>query len=264
MTTVSPAENAAGTESASRPSNPLVAGRAPFLLRRLHSLTGILFGLYVLLHLSVNASLVEGSRYAGEPTVYQQQVNKIHELPFLEVISYTFLILPIVYHTIWGIYVMINGRPNVAEYGYGRNWLYALQRISALILILFIAFHYLAFKGAFNGVLGQEMHFVPSRATESTILHFQRHWWIGWIVYPVGVLAATFHTANGFWAAGVSWGLTVSKAGMRRWAIVCSLIFVVLTGLGYAALLSVLTHERPAAIDKSIPRVWVWTADRSA
>ena len=262
MTTVSPAETDAGSRNKSA-SRPLLTGRMPFLFRRLHSLTGIMFGMYVLLHLSVNASFVEGSRHAGEPTVYQQQVNKIHELPFLEVISLGLLILPLAYHTVWGVYVLINGRPNVRDYGYGRNWLYTLQRTSALILILFIAFHYLAFKGAFNGVLGPEMHFVPSRATESTILHFQQHWWIGWIVYPIGVLAATFHTANGFWAAGVSWGLTVSKAGMRRWAIVCTFLFLLLTGLGYTAVFSVMTHQKPAPIDKAIPRVEVPTVQRS-
>lgn len=236
-------------------ARPALPGRAPFLLRRLHSLTGILFGMYVLLHLSVNATLVEGARYAGEPTIYQQQVNTIHSLPFLNAISLGLLILPLAYHTVWGVYVMIHGRPNVGDYGYGRNWLYLWQRITALVLILFIAFHYLAFKGAFNGILGEEMHFVPSKATESTILHFQKHWWIGWIVYPLGVLSAAFHTANGFWAAGVSWGLTVSKSAMRRWAIVCTLMLLALTGLGLTAIVSVMTHDRPSAIDPSIPRV---------
>jgi succinate dehydrogenase / fumarate reductase, cytochrome b subunit len=255
-TTMAPPPPAREVEAKSTPHRrTLLTGRSPFLLRRLHSLTGILFGLYVLLHLSVNATLVEGARYAGEPTVYQQQVTKIHELPFLQFISYALLILPIVYHTIWGVYVTVNGRPNVADYGYGRNWLYLWQRITALILILFIAFHYLAFKGTFDGVLGSEMRFVPSRATESTVLHFQRHWWIGWIVYPIGVLAATFHTANGFWAAGVSWGLTVSRGAMRRWAIVCALLFVALTALGFTAIVAVMTHETPPPIDSTIPRV---------
>jgi succinate dehydrogenase / fumarate reductase cytochrome b subunit len=228
---------------------------APFLLRRLHSLTGIMFGAYVMLHLAINASLVEGSRYDGEPTVYQLQVDKIHGLPFLTAVSAAFIVLPIVYHTIHGFYILINGRPNVTEYGYARNWLYFLQRLSALVLVLFIAFHYLAFKGTFNFALGEEMHFVPSRATESTILHFQKHWFIGWIVYPIGVLAATFHTANGFYAAAIAWGLTVSAAAQRRWGVVCALLFVALTAAGFTAIFAVMRHAPVAPIDKSIPRV---------
>ena len=229
----------------------------PFLLRRLHSLMGILFGGYILLHLSINASLIEGRRHDGLPTVYQQQVDKIHGLPFLEMISLAAILLPIVYHTVYGVYILINGKQNVANYGYTRNWLYLLQRLSAIILILFIAFHYLSFKGVFNSVLGDAMHFVPSRATESTIRHFQEHWWIGWIVYPIGVLAATFHTANGFFAAGIAWGLTISNAAQRRWGWVCAFLFVALTAAGFTAILTAMRHEKVPPIDPSIPRVEV-------
>src|SRR5262245_34098557 len=83
---------------------------APFLLRRFHSLTGIIFGLYVMLHLTINATLVEGSRYDGQPTVYQIQVDKIHGLPFLALVSFVGILFPIIYHTIHGFYVLINGR----------------------------------------------------------------------------------------------------------------------------------------------------------
>lgn len=243
------------TVSAAEPAATLLRGPLPFLLRRLHSLTGVMFGLYVLLHLSVNASLIEGARHDGDPTVYQLQVDKIHSLPFLNAVSWTFLLGPIIYHTIYGLYITINGRPNVIQYGYARNWLYMLQRWSALVLILFIAFHYLAFKGAFNSLLGNELHFVPSKATESTVLHLQSHWWIGWIVYPLGLLAATFHTANGFYAAAVAWGLTISKGAQRRWGFVCVLLFLFLTAAGFVAIGSSLKQKKPALIDPSIPRV---------
>lgn len=209
--------------------------KTQFILRKLHSLTGIMFGLYVMLHLSVNASLIDTRQFDGK-TMYQVQVDKIHSLPFLNMISIGLLIIPIAYHTFYGIYILLNGRPNVLAYGYGRNWLYYLQRLSALILMLFIAFHYLAFKGAFDSLLGPEMRFDPERATQSTLMHFQKHWWVQWIVYPVGVLSATFHTANGFWAAGVAWGLTVSKRAMRNWGIVCLLIFLALTAAGFTAI----------------------------
>jgi succinate dehydrogenase / fumarate reductase cytochrome b subunit len=242
----------------------LLGGKANFLFRRLHSLTGILFGGYVLIHLAVNASLVEGLRYgvdgAGNPipayqTVYQQQVDKIHSLPFLWAISAVAILLPIVYHTIHGLYITLHGRPNVAQYGYTRNWLYMLQRVSALVLILFIAFHVLSFKGAFNAVLGNDLHFVPSRATPSTILHLQSHWWIGWVLYPIGILAATFHLANGFYAAGIAWGLTVSEAAQRRWGILCIGLFLFSTACGFTALVSSLAHPKVAPIDPGIPRV---------
>src|SRR4029078_158998 len=44
---------------------PLIGGKHHFLLRRLHSLTGIVFGGYLVVHLTVNATLArfEGGRY---------------------------------------------------------------------------------------------------------------------------------------------------------------------------------------------------------
>ena len=56
---------------------PEVGGRHHFLLRRLHSLTGLIFGGYLVIHLIVNATLAEGGR------IFQMQVDKIHALPFL-------------------------------------------------------------------------------------------------------------------------------------------------------------------------------------
>ena len=196
-----------------------------FALRRLHSLMGVLFGGYLVVHLLVNATLIEGARYDGEPTIYQLQVDKIHALPFLTLVSWAVLLLPIIYHTIYGFAIMANGRPNADRYGYPKNWAYVVQRVSAVVLVLFIAFHYLSMKGAFGGTLGQTLTFVPvdapatpySEATQSTVNHFNAAWWIGYLIYPLGILAATFHTANGFWTAGVTWGLTISARAQRLW-----------------------------------------------
>jgi succinate dehydrogenase / fumarate reductase cytochrome b subunit len=101
------------------------------------------------------------------------------------------------------------------------------------------------------------MHFVPSRATESTVLHFQQHWWIGWIVYPLGVVAATFHTANGFYAAAVAWGLTISAKAQRRWGGVCVMLFLFMTACGLTAVVSAMTHKKVEPIDPNIPRVFM-------
>jgi succinate dehydrogenase / fumarate reductase cytochrome b subunit len=238
-------------EQASTPVK--TAGIGYFLARRLHSLTGILFGGYVLVHLAINATLIEGSRYDGSPTIYQLQVDKIHSLPFLWVISWTAILLPIIYHTFHGFYILFNGRPNASAYGYVRNWLYLLQRISAIILVVFIAFHYLSFKGYLNSFLSPDLHFVPGSATQSTINHMHAHWWIV-PLYAVGILAATFHLANGFWAAGVAWGLTVSSKAQQRWGVLCAGLFVFSTVCGMIALVASV-RGKPVPIDPSVPRV---------
>src|SRR5689334_20477161 len=187
-------------------------GPAHFLLRRLHSLTGLVFGGYLVVHLLVNATIAQGGN------VYQTQVDKIHSLPFLPVIEWTFIYLPILYHTIYGIWITVTGQPNVANYPYAKNWFYLLQRISALVIIAFMAFHVLSLK---YGLFGTNLSFEPHRALGTVGRHFD-HGFLVWFVYPIGILASCYHLANGFWTAAITWGLTVSDCAIKRWGYVCT------------------------------------------
>jgi succinate dehydrogenase / fumarate reductase, cytochrome b subunit len=207
-----------------------------FLLRRLHSLTGLIFGGYIVVHLLVNASLIEGAKTEKGITVFQVQVDKIHSLPFLEVIETVFIYIPIIFHTIYGIWITVTGKPNVANYPYAKNWFYVLQRVSALVLVFFILFHVLAMKG----LLGTTLAFDPVDATNSTLRHLRMAWWVTWVVYPIGILAACYHLANGFWTAGITWGLTVSKSSIKRWGLACTGLFLLTLGCGLTALFSAL------------------------
>jgi succinate dehydrogenase / fumarate reductase, cytochrome b subunit len=117
------------------------AGHRPFYLSRLHSLTGILFGGYLIIHLLVNATLAEGYRPGDSQSVYQRQVNSIHSLPLLRLTEWTLIYLPILYHTIYGLWLTYMAKPNMNQYPYGKNVFYVFQRISALVLVAFIFFH---------------------------------------------------------------------------------------------------------------------------
>jgi succinate dehydrogenase / fumarate reductase, cytochrome b subunit len=209
---------------------PLLGGRRHFLLRRLHSLTGIVFGGYLVVHLLVNATIAQGG------TVYQDQVDKIHSLPFLPVIEWTFIYLPIIYHTIYGIWITLTGQPNATQYPYGKNWAYVAQRVSAIIIVLFILFHVLSLK---YGAFGDNLAFDPHRRALATVgTHMDTNGFITWFVYPVGILASCFHLANGFWTAAITWGLTISAGAQRRWGIACAALFVVTFIAGITALVA--------------------------
>lgn len=229
MTTATASESASrsGSTGNGAGENALAGflNRHEFGLRRLHSLTGLIFGGYVLVHLLVNATLIEGLRY-GQHDIYQMQVDSIHSVPFLMGVEWLVILLPIIFHTVYGIVILLAGRPNVSHYGYPKNWAYLLQRISAIILIFFIAFHYLSMKGAFGGELGRALTFVPAQATQTTINHMHAAWWVGWVVYPIGILAGTFHLANGFWTAGVTWGVTISARSQKLWFRACVGLFL--------------------------------------
>ena len=228
---------------------PGLGGQYHFLFRRLHSLTGIVFGGYIIVHLLVNATLLEGSRYSGGASVFQQQVDKIHALPWLILVEWVAIYLPLIYHTVYGIWIALTGQPNAGSYGYLKNWFYVAQRISAIILVFFILFHVLSMK-----IGGSVFTFVPiGLATESTGAHLQSYWWVGWLVYPVGILAATFHLSNGFWTAAITWGLTTTKAAQHRWGLACAGLFLFTTVCGFAALIGGLgvdvTEQQQAQLD---------------
>jgi succinate dehydrogenase / fumarate reductase, cytochrome b subunit len=209
---------------------PSVSCGRSFLLRRLHSLTGLIFGGYIVVHLIVNASMIQGG--SGATDVYQLQVDKIHAIPFLWAVEWIFIFLPILFHTIYGIWITLGGQPNVEKYPYAKNYFYLLQRISAVIIMLFILFHVLGMKGFF----GHTLEFVPADATRSTARHINSSVWVAYFVYPLGILASCFHLANGFWTAGITWGLTISAAAQRRWGYVCSGLFVFTLLCGFLAL----------------------------
>jgi succinate dehydrogenase / fumarate reductase cytochrome b subunit len=241
------------TTTATAPDHAVhdVGGRHYFLLRRLHSLTGLVFGGYLVIHLLVNATLVEGVRHAeggaaGGPTVFQIQVDKIHSLPFLPLIEWTLIYLPILYHTFYGIWITATAQPNNDHYPYGKNWFYLLQRVSAIVLVFFMVFHILGMRGAFGGDIGRALTFVPANyATQSTARHFNIGFWVWGIIYPIGILASCYHLANGFWTAGITWGLTVSKQAMQRWGVVCTLMFIFTFGCGMTALVSLVSMGAP-------------------
>jgi succinate dehydrogenase / fumarate reductase cytochrome b subunit len=254
-TAISPDTSGASTTKSDL-TLPEIGGRSHFFIRRLHSLTGILFGGYIVIHLLVNATLAqgpaEGARGPGsEHTVFQLQVDKIHSLPFLVAVEWLFIYLPIIYHTLYGLWITFTGQPNVSRYPYGKNWFYFFQRVSAIVIALFIAFHVLAMKGVFGGEMGRQLTFSPvDHATQSTVNHMHAAWWIGYVVYPIGILASCYHLANGFWAAAITWGLTVSKGAQRRWGFVCAALFVLTFGSGTTALIASLRLQ-----PKPIPQV---------
>ena len=217
-----------------------------FALRRLHSLTGVVFGGYIVVHLLINATLLQSALpfiFGVEHDVYQAQVDVIHNTPFLVAVEWTAIYLPILFHGIYGILVAVSGRPNAGSYAYGKNWAYTAQRATSFILLAFILFHVLTMKGVFANVgeTGRMLTFVPKGfATASAVNHMQAAWWVGYLIYPIGILAATFHLANGFWTAGITWGLTITKRAQHLWGLACVGLFVFTTLCGFGSLAATL------------------------
>jgi succinate dehydrogenase / fumarate reductase cytochrome b subunit len=214
------------------------AGQCHFWLRRLHSLAGIMFGGYIVVHLVVNATGLW-------PRVYQQNVDKIHQMePMLPVIEILAIFGPLLLHLLYGLYVASVGvsYPTTTRYSYGGNLRYLLQRITSFILIVFVVYHIgMLHKWGFALVgLKKAPDFNAVNLAYQTTVGSIKAPFEGMPVanaavitlYLLGIWSAAFHFANGLWTAAITWGLTVTRTAQQRWGKVCCGlgIFLMLVG----------------------------------
>lgn len=211
-----------------------------FLLRRLHSLTGVFpIGLFLIFHLTTNASVLWGMldsrKGAGLQergvVTFQHEVDFIHSTPFLLMIEIFGLWLPIAFHSILGIYYARTGRSNTTRYAYQSNWRYRWQRITGYVGVLFIFYHVATLRWGWSFLTpgGTKWSAEYAASTLSTILRGSADgsssftYW-GVIIssfYVIGVIAMVYHFANGLWTAAITWGITVSEQAQRRWGYAC-------------------------------------------
>lgn len=123
-----------------------------FALRRIHSLAGLWFLLFLIEHLFTNsqAALWVGEKGKG----FVDAVNFIHNLPYLNVIEIILLGIPILTHVLLGIQYALCGKinsyktegtkPSLPEYG--RNRAYSWQRITSYFLLFMLIFHVARFR----------------------------------------------------------------------------------------------------------------------
>jgi succinate dehydrogenase / fumarate reductase cytochrome b subunit len=212
-------------------------GRHEFLLRRLHSLSGIVpVGAYMVVHLLTNSTINESD------ATFQRLVNQIHDLPMLWVIEWVFIFIPLLFHALYGILIVRTGLPNSSTYRYTHNTRYTLQRATGMIAFVFIMWHVFHMHGWIHAdwweksVHGFGAMFRPYNAASSGIVAMQAAGIIYPILYAIGVLACVFHLSNGIWTFGITWGLWTTQAAQNRALKVCDVFCVVLALIGLSAI----------------------------
>jgi succinate dehydrogenase / fumarate reductase cytochrome b subunit len=218
--------------------SPSFMARHEFLIRRLHSLSGLIpVGAYMVVHLLTNASVL------NSVASFQGNVLGIHSLGrILPVIEWTFIFIPILFHAIIGVVIIRGGLPNNSDYPYAKNFRYTLQRATGMIAFLFIMWHVFHMHGWFHfdwwldnvaKPLGGKQ-FSPYNAASSAGLALQPMVYV--VLYSIGVLSCVFHLANGIWTMGITWGVWVSPTAQRRADYVCAAFGIALAFVGMSAL----------------------------
>ena len=219
----------------------MASAQTKFYAKKLFELTGFLpVGAFLLEHMYSNFQVVgAGGEERFNTVVKDLQTNPIIIFAEIGVIG-----LPLLYHALYGIFVATMARPNVGSYGYLRNWTYTLQRITGMILFLYIGYHVWNTRlvpvfhpetAGLQNVGGQSL--VSTRYMHDYF--HETHFGISvlWI-YVVGIACAVYHFANGLWNAGIHWGLTISPRAQRVSAFVCGLVGVTLLAVAFASLLA--------------------------
>ncbi|WP_102026844.1 succinate dehydrogenase cytochrome b558 subunit [Salirhabdus sp. Marseille-P4669] len=199
-----------------------MANNREFFNRRLHSLLGVIpVGIFLIQHLVVNQFARGGAESFNKAAAFMEH------LPFRYFLEIFVIFLPLLFHAIYGVYIAFTAKNNVARYGYFRNWMFFIQRVTGIITLIFVVWHVWETRLA-NLFYGTEVNFDMM----NTILSEPFMFWF----YVVGVVSAIFHFANGLWSFCVSWGLTVTPRSQKVVTYVTILIFLGLSYVGVSTL----------------------------
>ena len=205
---------------------PLRAGQGiSFVLRRLHSLTGIIpVGAFLFEHILIsNATAISG------PSAYARQVSFLANLPLVFFLELFGIWLPIAYHGLYGFYIWYRGDANTAAYPWSGNWMYTLQRWTGGIAFIYILWH--TYTMRFTGI---DLHDDPG-ASFAKVAHEVHNPWL-MAFYVIGLIAASWHFAYGIWLFCAKWGIVSGDTARQRLLRLCLAFFVLLTVVGVASL----------------------------
>ena len=206
---------------------PIRAGEGrSFLLRRLHSLSGIVpIGVFLVEHFFSNAFATNGWQS------YADQVKFLTGLPFVLWLEIIGIYITLAYHSVYGFYIWNGGKSNVSDYPWAGNFMYSAQRWTGAITFFYIGWH--TYTMRFSGI-----HLLThsQAAFHKVQAELQNPWALA--AYVVGIVAASWHFAYGLYLFCAKWGITVSERSRRRFGFVCTAIAVLFIAVGLVTLSS--------------------------
>jgi len=232
----------AAAKGAIRGVAPLRAGQGTsFLLRRLHSLSGIVpVGAFLFEHILISNSTAIGQ---NGPAAYARQVTFLANLPLVFFLELFGIWLPIAFHALYGFYIWYRGDGNTVSYPWSGNWMYTAQRWTGGIAFVYILWH--TYTMRFTGV---DLHDNPAASfgkVQMEVMHTGL-----FLFYVIGLVAASWHFAYGVWLFSAKWGIVSGEKAQKRLLAVCLAFFIVLCGAGLASLASF--RSRPMETDQPL------------
>jgi len=216
---------------------------ASFIWRRLHSLSGLLpVGLFLCYHIYENMSALNGAE------AYNESVNKVNSLlprPYFYGLELALILVPLLFHSLYGLFIASTGRANTSAYPYSSNWAYWAQRISGYVAFVYIlvhvgvlrfmvtlAGHHLApYHGPSPGGLDLVTYDDVAAHLGNPQLISTHTWAAGdhiFALYLVGTLLTIWHFTNGLNGFAWTWGIAVGRIAQKRVQVFAWVLFALI------------------------------------
>jgi succinate dehydrogenase / fumarate reductase cytochrome b subunit len=215
------AEEAVASVGASRLS---AEDQRHWILRRLHSLTGLVpIGAFLFFHIFENSYVTHGG------DAWWKESEFTRNLPFQMIVEAILLWIPISYHAVYGVVITMTADPNVSNYGYERNLQYTLQRITGILALAFILFHFFTTRGWFY-LSGVETNYARMHDFMMNPVYL--------IIYIVGTLSCLYHLTNGIFTFCITWGVTIGPRAQTMVNRACVALFLAFSVMAVVTLIS--------------------------
>ncbi|MCL6534098.1 MAG: succinate dehydrogenase [Armatimonadetes bacterium] len=206
-----------------------------YFLHKLHSLTGIFpVGYYLVQHLFLNSMAAVDPKYFNAVVYF---FNEILPKPVLWGMELFLVILPLLFHSLYGFVITYHGKANIYRYRFSENLAYTLQRVSGVYIFVFLIYHVYSTTIS-HKLYGTDIYYSGMQA------HFQNPLVVAF--YALGVIASSYHLFNGVWNFAIRWGIVIGDRAQRTLHKWCWVGFVLLSALGLIALAGFFMHEAPA------------------
>lgn len=193
------------------------------LARRLHAISGVVpVGAFLAFHLFVNASAARG------PDAYNATARRLQQFPVAVLIETVVIVLPLVFHGVYGLFVIAAEPPGAAHPGPAGRVLSVFQRVTGVFLFAFILFH--LWTTRLIQVRDHEdldLFRLMQAALASPWIH---------ALYVAGILSAAGHLSAGLWSFSRLGSLAGASRARGAVAIVAVAVFVLLSAVGLRSL----------------------------
>src|SRR5699024_10578476 len=124
---------------------------------------------------------------------------------------------------ILGVYIVFVAKNNTKRYGFFRNWLFFLQRVTGIITLIFIAWH--VWQTILQvAISGAEVNYQIMEYSLTSPCFF-------WF-YISSVIAVVFVLANWLWSFCVCWAIAPSPRAQKIVTYATVVVFFVVSYIG--------------------------------